>query len=142
SANSPQAASRDDDSSRYSEVFVGHFNSEKVSGYLRKLSQSVEHYRAHEIYTIPHENRIVRVSILAPDMVAASNTGDLRQIQHIVDQYEKSALPFGGPELVRDFYSEVPFGSLAWLVSDVPLKASTIPNGWIPQVASQFFGEG
>src|SRR5437764_3577084 len=59
SANPPQAANRDDDSSRYSEVFVGRFNSEKVSGYLRKLSQSVEHYRAHEIYTIPHENRIV-----------------------------------------------------------------------------------
>ena len=143
SSNPDQPANGDEDSSRYSEVFVGRFNSEKLRGYLVKLSQSVEHYRAHDIYSIPHENRTVRVSILAPDMVAASNTEDTRQIHHIADRYDKSALPFGGPELVRDFYSEVPFGSLAWLISDVPLKTSSLSTaGWTPEVVAQFLGGG
>jgi hypothetical protein len=132
----------DEDTSRYSEVFVGRFNSEKLRAYLQKIANSVEHYRAHDIYNIPHEGRTVRVSVLAPDTVAASNTEDDRQIHHIVEQYEKSALPFGGPELVRDFYSEVPFGSLAWAISDVPLKGSALPGGWMQQIASQFLGGG
>jgi hypothetical protein len=132
----------DEDPSRYSEVFVGRFNSEKLRAYLQKLAGSVEHYRTHDIYNIPHEGRTVRVSILAPDTVGASNTEDTRQIHHIVEQYEKLALPFGGPELVRDFYSQVPFGSLAWLISDVPLKSSTAPDGWVQQIASQFLGGG
>ena len=141
-SNARQTGSADEDSSRYSEVFVGRFNSEKLSDYLKKLSQSVEHYRAHDIYSIPHENRTVRVSILAPDTVAASNTDDVRQIHHITDQYDKSALPFGGPEVVRDFYSEVPFGSLAWVISDVPLRNANIPSGWASQLVSQFLGGG
>ncbi|HEX7961611.1 MAG TPA: hypothetical protein VF493_16945 [Terriglobales bacterium] len=141
-ANAHQATNADEDTSRYSEVFVGRFNSEKLTGYLKKLAQSVEHYRAHDIYNIPRENRTVRVSILSPDIVAASNSDDIRQIHHIADQYDKSALPFGGPELVRDFYSEVPFGSLAWFISDVPLKNSNIPSSWAPQLVSQFLGGG
>lgn len=141
-SNAHQTTNSDEDSSRYSEVFVGRFNCEKLSDYLKKLSQSVEHYHAHDIYNIPHDNRTVRVSILAPNMVAASNTDDVRQIHHIADQYGKSALPFGGPELVRDFYSEVPFGSLAWFISDVPLRKSNIPSGWASQLVSQFLGGG
>jgi hypothetical protein len=141
-SNAHQVTNAEEDSSRYSEVFVGRFNSEKLAEYLKKLSQSIEHYRTHDIYNIPHENRMVRVSILAPDIVAASNTDDTRQIHHIADQYDKSALPFGGPELVRDFYSEVPFGSLAWFISDVPLKNSNVPSGWAPELVSQFLGGG
>jgi hypothetical protein len=141
-SNAHQATNAEDDSSRYSEVFVGRFNTERLTEYLKKLSQSVEHYHAHEIYNIPHENRTVRVSILARDMVAVSNSEDTRQIHHIADQYDKFTLPFGGPELVRDFYSEVPFGSLAWFISDVPLKSSNLPSGWAPQLVSQFLGGG
>jgi len=142
SSNQPGPAKTEGDTSRYSEVFVGRFNSEKLRAYLQKLANSVEHYRAHDIYNIPHEGRMARVSILAPDTVAASNTEDDRQIHHIVEKYEKLALPFGGPELVRDFYSQVPFGSLAWVISDVPLKGSTLPGGWMQQIASQFLGGG
>src|SRR5689334_11663226 len=141
-SNAQPATNADEDTSRYSEVFVGRFNSEKLTEYLKKLSRSVERYRAHDIYNIPRENRMVRVSILAPDMVAASNTEDVRQIHHIADQYDKSVLPFGGPELVRDFYSEVPFGSLAWFITDVPVRNSNIPSGWAPQLVSQFLGGG
>jgi hypothetical protein len=142
SSNQAAATKGDEDTSRYSEVFVGRFNSEKLRAYLQKLANSVEHYRAHDIYSIPHEGRTVRVSILAPDTVAASNTDDVRPIHHIMDQYEKAALPFGGPELVRDFYSQVPFGSLAWMITDVPLKNSAVPGGWAQQMVSQFLGGG
>ena len=142
-SNQTAASSRaDEDTSRYSEVFVGRFNSEKLRAYLKKLAGSMEHYRAHDIYNIPHEGRTVRVSILAPDTVAASNAEDDRQIHHIVEQYEKLALPFGGPELVRDFYSQVPFGSLAWIITDVPIRNATLPGGWAQEMISQLLGRG
>src|SRR5208282_317857 len=49
---------------RFSEVFVGRFDSGRLTAYLRKLSSSVENYRGFEIYAIPLDGRTVRVVIL------------------------------------------------------------------------------
>jgi hypothetical protein len=131
-----------DDYSRYSELLVGRFNSTKVSAYLRKLSSSIEQYRTRDIYNIPHDGRVVRVSILSPDMVAASNTVDASAIHYMIDQYERVALPFGGPALVRRYYREVPFGSLAWIISDVPTLKAKVPRPWAAQIFTQFLARG
>src|SRR5437016_1047667 len=61
------------DQNRYSEVFTGHFDSEKLAGYLRKHASSVIHYNDKEIFEVPHEDRMVRVAILGVDSVAATN---------------------------------------------------------------------
>lgn len=142
SAASQNTQSPADDYPRYSELLVGRFNSAKVSAYLRKLSSSVEQYRTHDIYNIPHDGRVVRVSILSPDMVAASNTVDGGAIHYMIDQYEGVALPFGGPALVRKYYREVPFGSLAWIISDVPALKAKIPRAWTAQTFAQFLANG
>jgi hypothetical protein len=104
---------------RYSEIFRGHFDSQRVADYFRKLARSVDHYRDVEIYAIPLEGRTVRVASLGLGIVAASNTDGPQAIQYMIDRYKEVALPFGGPSLVRRYYRRVPFGSLFWGIASV-----------------------
>jgi hypothetical protein len=118
---------------RFSEVFVGKIDGERLRAYLRQISTSVENYRTRDIYNIPLEGRTVRVSILGVDTVAASNLDDPLVIRGIIDRSRKLASPFGGPALLRQYYKDVPFASLGWAVFKVQaasdLSASG-PIGW------------
>ncbi len=104
---------------RYSEIFVGRFNTQRVTDYFRKSSPSVERYRDTDIYSIPLEGRTVRLALLGPDTAAVSNTEGPQVIHGIIDRYHAVALPFGGPPLVRDYYKHVPLASLAWMIAHV-----------------------
>jgi hypothetical protein len=106
---------------RFSEVFIGTFNSERAAAYFRKLAASAEHYRETDIYNIPHDGRTVRVAILDPRAVAVSNAQDTAAIHHIIDRHKELALPKAGPSLVRSYYRQVPFASLGWAI----LRTST-----------------
>jgi len=99
---------------RYSEVFRGHFDSKRAAGYFRKIARSVETYREVEIYNLPMEGRTVRVGLLGVGVAAVSNTDGPRAIHFMIDGYKEVALPFGGPPLLREYYSHVPLGSLVW----------------------------
>jgi hypothetical protein len=99
---------------RFSEVFVGKIDGERLRAYLGKLSRSIESYRSTEIYSIPLEGRTVRVAILSVDTVAVSNHADPQVIRGIIDRSRKLASPFGGPALLRQYYKQVPFTSLGW----------------------------
>jgi len=109
---------------RFSEVFVGKFDGERLSSYLRKLSHSVDNYRSIDIYSIPLEDRTVRVAILGVDTVAASNAVDPLVIRGIVDRSRKLASPFGGPAFLRQYYKDVPIASLAWTIFRVQPSAA------------------
>ncbi len=129
---------------RYSEVMVGRFDSQKVGDFLARMAQSRESYRGHEIFLIPHEDRIVRVTVLSVDVVAASNTGDTAQIDHIIDEFRHSAFTTRGPRLVAKYYHHVPFGSLAWLITEVePPSGLNLGGGLNPlPFIRQLFGGG
>jgi hypothetical protein len=108
---------------RYSEVFVGKIEGERLRGYVRKISSSFENYRSTDIYTVRVEGRTLRVAILGVDTVAASNHEDPAVIHGIVDRSRKLASPFAGPALLRKYYKRVPFASrylpfasLAWTI--------------------------
>jgi hypothetical protein len=106
-------------SPRFSEVFVGKIDGVRLREYLHKLATSVEADGSVEIYSIPLEGRTVRVAILGPDTVAASNHPDPQVIRGIVERSRKLASPFGGPALLRQYYKHVPLsglplGSLVW----------------------------
>ena len=101
---------------RFSEVFVGRIEGERLRAYLGKISGSVENYRSVDIYSIPLEGRTLRVAILGFDTVAASNHDDPMVIRGIVDRSRKVASPFGGPALLRRYYKYVPLASLGWAV--------------------------
>ncbi len=122
---------------RYSEVFVGKFNAQKLSAYLRKLSKSVERYRETEIFNIPVEDRTVRIAILGIDSVAGSNLDDVSVIHGIIDRSRRAAMPFSGPPLISEYYHKIPIGSLIWGIARIPAapsdpraaRAFTLPGG-------------
>ena len=115
---------------RYSEIFRGHFDSQRVENYFRSLARSVDNYRAVEIYVIPLEGRTVRVALLGVGIAAVSNTDGPQAIHSMIDRYKELALPFGGPSLIRNYYRRIPFGSLLWAISSVSndgVKATPLP---------------
>src|SRR5579872_5647072 len=118
---------------RFSEVFVGKFDGERLRAYLRQVSSSVDIYQPSDIYNIPLEGRTVRVAILGVDTVAASNLDDSLVIRGIIDRSRKLASPFGGPALLRQYYKNVPFASLGWAVFKIQSPgdvSASGPVGW------------
>jgi hypothetical protein len=114
---------------RFSEVLVGKIDGDKLRDYLHKIASAVEDYNSTSIYSIPLENRILRVAILSVDTVAASNHPDPQVIRGMIDRSRKLASPFGGPALLRQYYKTIPLGSLAWLVLRVDPGESDFPPG-------------
>lgn len=107
------------DQARFSEVFIGRIDGQKLNAYLRKLSSSVENYHSVDIYNIPLESRTVRVAVLAVDTVAASNNSDPGVIRGMIDRSRKLASPFGGPQFLRQYYKNVPLASVSWAIFKV-----------------------
>ncbi len=99
---------------RYSEIFIGKIDGDRLRDYLKVLTRSVDSYKSVDIYNIPLQRRTLRVAILGADTVAASNHPDPGVIRGIIDRSRKLASPFGGPALLRQFYKHVPLASLAW----------------------------
>jgi hypothetical protein len=114
---------------RFSEVFVGKFQGERLTSYLRQIAKSVESYNSVEIFTIPLEGRMFRVAVLSVDSVAASNHDDPAVIRGIVDRSRRLASPFGGPALLRRYYKRVQFASPVWIVAHVQPSAPEF-GGW------------
>ena len=111
---------------RFSEVLVGKFQSERLTSYLKQIAQSIENYQSVDIFTIRIENRMLRVAVLSPDSVAASNHDDPAVIRGMIDRSRRLASPFGGPSLLRQYYKHVQLASLAWAVARVePHTAGT-----------------
>lgn len=108
--------------SRYSEVFVGHIDATRLSGYFGRLARSVDTEQGVEIYNIPLDDHILRAAILGPDMVALSNHEDPAVIRGVVMRSRKRASPFGGPSFLRAYYKRVPFASMAWVIARVDPK--------------------
>jgi hypothetical protein len=104
---------------RFSEVLVGRFRSQRLTAYLRQIAQAVENYQSVDIFTVRVEGRSLRVAVLSPDSVAASNHDDPAVIRGIIDRSRRLASPFGGPALLRQYYKHVQFASLAWVVARV-----------------------
>ena len=112
---------------RFSEVFVGTFDSTRLTAYLKKISSSIDDYRGFEIYNIPLEGRTVRVVILSYDSVAVSNHPSPDVIRGVLDRSRKLASPFGGPSLLRKFYRRVPLASLCFAILRVqPAEMSSL----------------
>jgi hypothetical protein len=104
---------------RYSEIFNGRFDSQKLTDYLRKHAKNVVRYGQEEIFEIPQENRTVRVAILDLDSVAASNLDDGSVIRGMVDRSRKRGLPQRGPAMVQEFRGQVPLTAVAWTIARI-----------------------
>lgn len=122
---------------RYSEILQGHFDSTRVADYLKKLASNTTPYHGYDVYSIPVEDRTVRVALLGVDIAAVSNTDSTAAIDGMIDRYKQAALPFTGPPLVSDYYHRVPLGSIAWTIARTPANGGSedhgellLPGGW------------
>lgn len=114
---------------RFSEVFVGKFNGERLTSYLKHTAQAVENYNSVDIFSLPLVGRTFRVAILSVDSVAASNHDDPNVIRGMVDRSRRLASPFGGPALLRKYYKRVQLASPVWMVAHVDPSAPAF-GGW------------
>jgi hypothetical protein len=114
---------------RFSEVLVGKYDGVRLNSYLKQYAKSVENYDSVDIFTIPVEDRNIRVAILGVDSVAASNHDDPAVIRGMVDRSRRLASPFGGPALLRKYYKRVQFASPVWIVARIQPSAPEF-GGW------------
>jgi hypothetical protein len=128
----PEKRLKPADPPRFSEIFVGRIDSDRLRAYLKQIAISVENYRSIDIYSIPLEGRTLRAALLGVDTVAASNHDDPLVIRGIVDRSRKLASPFGGPALLRQYYKSIPLASLAWGIFRVqPSRESTADSSFL-----------
>jgi hypothetical protein len=110
---------------RYSEIFIGRFDAQRVTAYFRKLATSTDRYRDAEIFNIPSDGRTVRVAIVGVDTVAVSNVEDPAVVRQMIDRYRAAARPRTGPSVVREYYERVPLGCVAWVIGRIPASPAT-----------------
>jgi hypothetical protein len=108
----------------YSMVLVGKITGQRLNAWLDAHSTSRESYAGHTVYSIPSEDRTVRVAQIGYDMVAVSNTPTPEQIHSIIDRHRSAALPIAGSTMLRQHYHDVPLLSLAWGVGQIGLPFS------------------
>lgn len=127
----PAAAGAPPAETRFSEVFIGNFDVPRIEQYFRGIAKSTENYRGRQIYTVPVEGRTVRLALLSEDTIGISNVADAGVVHGIVDRARQNAffVPYAGPQLVREHYGDVPFGSLAWALTR-PSRNLPLPSGF------------
>jgi hypothetical protein len=103
---------------RYSEVFTGRFDRDRVLHYLRTLSASTAKSHGVELFAIPHEGRTVRVAIPREGVAVVSNTDSAEAIEHMIAAYAGGVVR--APELLRARYGDVPAASPLWAIVKVP----------------------
>ncbi|MGA8741819.1 MAG: hypothetical protein WB561_11605 [Terracidiphilus sp.] len=108
----------------YSMVLTGKLTGKRLNTWLDAHATSREVYAGHTIYSVPSENRTVRVVQVGYDMLAVSNTPTAEQIHSIVDRHRTAALPFAGSTLLSRHYHDVPLLSVAWGVGQIGLPFS------------------
>lgn len=95
------------------EIFVGHFDPQKLKNYLESISAQRDSYHGHMLYIIPHEGHTVRVCVLDASRVAVTNMVSSDPMHEIIDGIDSSP---AGPSLLQTYYSKVPVASLGWLI--------------------------
>ena len=105
----------------YSMVLVGKITGKRLNDWLDAHSTARESYAGHTVYSIPSQDRTVRVAQIGYDMVAVSNYPTPEMIHSMLDRHSTAALPLANSMLLRQYYHEVPLLSQAWGVGQIGL---------------------
>jgi len=108
----------------YSMVLVGNLTGKRLNDWLEANATARESYAGHTVYSVPSEDRTVRVAQIGYDMLAVSNYPTAEMIHSMLDRHRTAALPFSGSTLLTEHYHEVPLLSLAWGVGQIGLPLS------------------
>jgi hypothetical protein len=108
----------------YSMVLTGRLTGKQLNAWLDAHATGREIYAGHTIYSVPSENRNVRVVQVGYDMIAVSNFPTPEKIHSIIDRHRTAALPFAGSTLLSRHYHDVPLLAVAWGVGQIGLPFS------------------
>jgi hypothetical protein len=110
------------------EIFAGRFDAAKLKAYLQRNSTQTESYRDLTIYLIPNAGHTVRACVLDGSRVAVTNMASAEAMHGMIDRWHGLSR---GPSLLSEYYSRVPFGSLAWMIDRIPANsnAAQLPGG-------------
>ena len=108
----------------YSMVLTGKLTGKRLNTWLEAHAAGRESYAGHTIYSIPSEDRTVRVVQVGYDMIAASNFPTTEKIHSIIDRHRTAALPFAGSTLLSRHFHDVPLLAVAWGVGQIGLPFS------------------
>src|SRR6516165_6968265 len=108
----------------YTMVLVGKLTGARLNQWLEGHAVSRESYAGHTIYSVPSEDRTVRVAQVGYDMIAVSNFPTPEKIHSIIDRHRTAALPFAGSTLLSRHYQDVPLLAVAWGVGQIGLPFS------------------
>jgi hypothetical protein len=108
----------------YSMVLTGKLTGQRLNSWLDAHTTGREIYAGHTIYSIPSENRTVRVVQVGYDRIAVSNFPTPEKIHSIIDRHRAAALPFAGSTLLSRHYHDVPLLAVAWGVGQIGLPFS------------------
>jgi hypothetical protein len=112
-----------------SEVFVGHFDGQRLMHYLESIAASRESYAGRTVYSVPMGDQTLRVAQLDYETIAASNMPTSEQIHSMLDRSRSAALATPGSSLLSARYHDVPLLSQAWAIGHLGLPFSQ--NGHI-----------
>jgi len=108
----------------YSMVLVGNLTGKQLNSWLEAHATAQESYAGHTIYSIPSEDRTVRVAQIGYDMMAVSNYPTPEMIHSMLDRHRTAALPFTDCTLLAEHYHEVPLLAQAWGLGQIGLPFS------------------
>jgi hypothetical protein len=110
----PEKTSTGEPERRFAETFAANYDMPRLERFLRTHAKTVDRYGDYDIFVIPREERTVRVTLLDPRLIAASNANSPDAIHAIIDRFTRR----GGhtPALLRRNYDHVPVGAIGWAI--------------------------
>jgi hypothetical protein len=101
-----------------SAIMSGTFNKERLASYIQKQpGVQSESYGGKTIFASRQQNETLRICILDGKTVAFTAGPSPESMHSIIDRASGSGET---PSLLRDYYGDVPFGSVAWGIVRVP----------------------
>ena len=129
----------------WSEIASVRFDPARLDRYLAAVASTREQYAAHTVYTVSitdtgtATNRDLRVAILHPGLVAASNSLTPEQIHSIIDHERLGLFSSATPSLLTDHFRDVPVLANAWGVGRLGLPFTDATGLSLPLPAGETF---
>jgi hypothetical protein len=101
-----------------SAIFTGTFDQERLARYIQNQPEvQPESYGGKTVFSMRQQNETLRLCILDGKTVAFTAGPSPESMHSIIDKFRGSGET---PSLLRDYYSDVPFGSVAWGIVRMP----------------------
>jgi hypothetical protein len=119
------SASTPDKNAEVAAILTGTFDQDRLTRYMQKQPVETESYTGKTVFSLREGNQALHVCILDGKTVALTG-GDSAESMHSI--LDRSTGTTSTPQLLKDHYGDVPFGSVAWAIARVPSGPDFMPT--------------